>query len=167
MGGDTPTESFSEVIEVDGVRFTAVKIFHPRAECLGTVYMADPICDDVNTTLPLQVYVVTFDSQYYTTSQGRCFAFILEHIPPAKIGRKKLKQVETEIQRLITVRHPNVLSVFAVKLSFPHTSSPPQLTILYEAPPGLNLRDVLQDCDCLKEERAAVSLAPCYIVVGY
>lgn len=39
-------------------------------ECLGTVYLADPICDDVNATLPLEVHVVTFDSHYYTTNQG-------------------------------------------------------------------------------------------------
>lgn len=39
-------------------------------ESLGTVYLADPVCDDVNTTLPLELYVVTFHSQYYTTSQG-------------------------------------------------------------------------------------------------
>ncbi|KAJ6607583.1 kinase-like domain-containing protein [Mycena sp. CBHHK59/15] len=139
IGGDTPTESFSELIEVNGTLFNTVKIFHPRPECLGTIYMADPICDDVNTTLPLQLYVVAFDSHYYTTSQGA----------------KKLKQVESEIQRLIAVRHPNLLSVFAVKLTFPHASGPPRLAVLYEAPPALNLRDVLEDCDSLKEERAS------------
>ena len=33
--------------------------------------MADPICDDVNATLPLELYVITFESHYYTTSQGK------------------------------------------------------------------------------------------------
>ncbi|KAJ7083294.1 hypothetical protein B0H15DRAFT_951985 [Mycena belliarum] len=53
---DMPTESFSEEIVVDGVRFHAVKVFHPRAERLGTSYAADPVCDDVHASLPLQLY---------------------------------------------------------------------------------------------------------------
>jgi hypothetical protein len=34
------------------------------------MYLAEPVCDDVNATLPLEVYTVSFDSQYYTTTQG-------------------------------------------------------------------------------------------------
>ena len=89
VSGDTPTETFSQEMEINGVRFNTVKIFHPRigeytahhcviaipnipnTESLGTIYMADPICDDVNATLPLELYVITFESHYYTTSQGK------------------------------------------------------------------------------------------------
>ena len=85
-------------------------------EGLGTVYMADPVCDDVNTTLPLELHVVTFNSQYYTTNQGR----------------KKLKQLEQEIQQVTLIKHPNLISVFAVKLILPHSSGPPQLMVLTE-----------------------------------
>jgi translation initiation factor 2-alpha kinase 4 len=49
-------------------------------------HLAEPVCDDVNTTLPLELLVVTFDMHYYTTSQGR----------------KKIKQVEAEIQRQVS-----------------------------------------------------------------
>ncbi|KAJ7668466.1 kinase-like domain-containing protein [Mycena polygramma] len=139
VGGDTPTESFSEAIVVDGVQFHAVKIFHPQSERLGMCYTADPICDDVTASLPLQVFVVTFASPYYITSQGK----------------KKLKQVETEIRRLIAICHPNVLRIFAVKLTFPHTSGSPRLVVLHESVPRLSLRDVLEDCDCIKEGRAS------------
>ncbi|KAJ7432513.1 kinase-like domain-containing protein [Mycena galericulata] len=139
VGGDTPTEAFSEPIDVDGVQFHAVRIFHPQPERLGTRYTADPICDDVNASLPLQLYVVAFTSHYYITSQGK----------------KKLKQVEAEIRRLIAICHPNLLRVFAVKLTFPHTSGSPRLAVLHEAPPGSTLRDVLEDCDSLKEARAS------------
>ncbi|KAJ7702683.1 kinase-like domain-containing protein [Mycena rosella] len=138
VGGDMPTEAFSEEVVVDGVGFYAVKIFHPQPERLGTTYTADPVCDDVNTALPLQLYVVAFVSHYYITSQGR----------------KKLKQVEGEIRRLIAICHPNLLRVFAVKLTFPHASGSPRLAVLHEAPPGSSLRDVLEDCDSIKEERA-------------
>ncbi|KAJ7874765.1 kinase-like domain-containing protein [Mycena olivaceomarginata] len=139
VGGDTPTESFSEAVVVDGVQFHAVRIFHPQPERLGTCYTAEPICDDVNASPPLQLYVVKFASHYYITTQGK----------------KKLKQVEAEIRRLITICHPNLLRVFAVKLTFPHTTGLPQLVVLHESVPGLTLRDVLEDCDSIKESRAS------------
>jgi hypothetical protein len=41
------------------------------------VYLADPVCDDVNATLPLELYVVTFYSEYYSTSQGGFFTSYL------------------------------------------------------------------------------------------
>ncbi len=74
-------------------------------------------------------------------------------------GRKKIKQVEAEIQHLTKVRHPNLVSVFAVKLQLP-SNGPPQLMVLYEQTPALNLHDVLDDCDFLREERATVSPSP-------
>lgn len=57
--------------------------------------------------------------------------------------------------KLINVRHPNVLSVFAVKLLIPH-SEYPRLVILSEQRPSLCLQDVLEDCDTLRETRASV-----------
>ncbi|GLB36853.1 putative anticodon binding domain of tRNAs [Lyophyllum shimeji] len=143
MSADTMTESFPHDVEVNGVTFNTVRLFHPRQESLGTVYLADPICDDINTTLPLELYVVNFYSHYYTTSQGR----------------KKLKQVEAEIQRLTTIRHPNHTSVFAVKLTQPHSSGPSQLMVLSEQAPALTLQDVLEDCQFLREDRASEYLA--------
>ncbi|KAF9457367.1 kinase-like domain-containing protein [Collybia nuda] len=139
ISGDTMTETFAQEVNINGVSFNTVKLFHPRPESLGTVYLADPICDDVNTTLPLELFVVTFQSHYYTTTQGR----------------KKLKQVEAEIQRLTAVRHPNHTSVFAVKLTQPNSSGPSQLMVLSEQAPALTLQDVLEDCDSLREERAS------------
>ncbi|KAG7440064.1 Serine/threonine-protein kinase [Guyanagaster necrorhizus] len=136
---DTPTETFDEDIEMNGVHFDTVKFFHPRKSCLGTIYSADPVCDDTNTTLPLELHVITFDSHYYTTNQGR----------------KKVKQVEEEIIRLKSVRHPNVVRVLAVKLNAPHSSGAPQLVILSEQSPALSLKDVLSDCDCLREDRVS------------
>ncbi|KAF8639379.1 hypothetical protein AX17_001535 [Amanita inopinata Kibby_2008] len=138
VAGDTPTETFANEVEIGRLRFNTVKLFHPRNEGLGTVYLAEPICDDVNTTFPLELFVVTFNSHYYTTTQGR----------------KKIKRVEADIQRLTSIRHPNLLSVFAVKLHLPHSSGPPQLMVLSEQAPALTLHDVLEDCESLKEERA-------------
>ncbi|KAJ7070074.1 hypothetical protein C8F01DRAFT_1115157 [Mycena amicta] len=40
------------------------------------------------------------------------------------------------------------------QLTFPHTGGSPRLVVLHEAPPGLTLRNVLEDCDSIKEERA-------------
>ncbi|KAF9218926.1 Serine/threonine-protein kinase [Gyrodon lividus] len=136
--GDTLTESFPIEVEFRGIRFSAVKMFHPRKECLGVTYLADPMCDDVHATLPLEVHSIEFNSEYYVSTQGR----------------KKLGQLEAEIQRLMNVHHPNLLSVFAVKLYFPHLG-PPRLTILSEQRPALTLQDVLEDCDRLREDRAS------------
>ncbi|KAF8655998.1 hypothetical protein AX16_002818 [Volvariella volvacea WC 439] len=140
---DTLTETFPNEIEYEkGVRFHTVKIFYPRQEGLGTLYMAEPVFDDVNTTLPLELYVVTFDSHYYTTSQGK----------------KKIKQVEAEIQRLTTIRHVNLVRILAVKLHMPQSSGAPQLMVLSEQPPPLTLCAMLEDCDYLREDRATVYL---------
>ena len=43
---------------------------NPKSERLGTVYLAEPICDDIRTTLPLELYVILFDSEHYVTTQG-------------------------------------------------------------------------------------------------
>ncbi|KAG5719281.1 Serine/threonine-protein kinase gcn2 [Termitomyces sp. T112] len=141
--GDTMTESFPYNVKVDGITFNTVRLFHPRQESLGTVYMADPVCDDINATLPLELYIVNFYSQYYATNQGH----------------KKLKQVEAEIQRLTLIRHPNHTSVFAVKLTQSHSSGPSQLIVLSEQAPPLTLQDVLEDTQSLREERASEYLA--------
>lgn len=135
--GDTPMETFSQEIRVRDVAFHTVKLFHPKRECLGVTYLAEPVCDDVNVTLPLELHVYTFEASYYTTSQGR----------------KKLKQLESDIQKLITIRHENLISVYAVKLTMPHTSDPTRLAILCEQRPSMTLLDVLENCDTLREER--------------
>ncbi|KAG0696775.1 hypothetical protein DFH29DRAFT_949716 [Suillus ampliporus] len=114
--GDTLTESFPHEIEFRGVRFSAVKMFHPQQECLGITYLADPLCDDVNATLPLE---------------------------------KKLHAAEAEIQKLINIHHPNLLSTLAVKLNFPYSGAQPCLTILSEQ------RPVLMIANSLREDRAS------------
>lgn len=104
------------------------------------MYQAEPICDDIAATLPLEVHLVTFDSHYYTTNQGR----------------KKLKLVQEDVQRLIGVQHANVIRLYAVKLTLPHSSGAPQLAVLMEQKPQLTLHDLLEDCETLREERASV-----------
>ncbi|EIW85919.1 hypothetical protein CONPUDRAFT_114006 [Coniophora puteana RWD-64-598 SS2] len=136
VAGEILTETFAREVEFRGLRFSSVKMFHQRRECLGTYYLADPVCDDVRATLPLEVHVIEFNSDYYTSSQGK----------------KKLNQVEAELNKLSTLRHPNLLSVLAVKLSLNHV--PPRLVVLSEQRPALTLQDVLEDSECLREERA-------------
>jgi eukaryotic translation initiation factor 2-alpha kinase 4 len=91
--GDIFTESFNQEIVFGGVTFQSVKIFHPYAgkmtpsfplfgsnwlpDSLGMTYLADPICDDVNMTLPLELHAITFNDPYYTTSQGTISSLFL------------------------------------------------------------------------------------------
>ncbi|KAG8220630.1 kinase-like domain-containing protein [Butyriboletus roseoflavus] len=140
--GDTLTELFPVEVEFKGIHFTAVKMFRPHKECLGVTYLAEPLCDDVHATLPLEVHTIEFNSEYYISFQGR----------------RKLSQLEAEVQRLMNVHHPNLLTVLAVKLSFPHLG-PPRLTILSEQRPALTLQDLLEDCDSLREDRVSEYLA--------
>jgi len=133
------TQTFDREIIVNELRFRAVKLFHSRQDYLGIVYQAEPICDDIAATLPLEVHLVTFDSHYYTTHQGR----------------KKLKLVQEDVQRLIGVQHGNVIRLYAVKLTLPHSSGAPQLAVLMEQRPQLTLHDLLEDCETLREERAS------------
>ncbi|KAH9956146.1 hypothetical protein BC827DRAFT_1139950 [Russula dissimulans] len=139
VADDIPTQTFDREIIVNELHFRAVRLFHPRHDCLGTTYQAEPICDDVTATLPLEVHLVTFDTHYYTTHQGR----------------KKLKLVQEEVQRLIGVRHENVIRVYAVRLTLPQSSGAPQLAVLMEQKPQLTLHDLLEDCETLREERAS------------
>ncbi|KAH8096907.1 hypothetical protein BXZ70DRAFT_945142 [Cristinia sonorae] len=134
----TPIETFQEEIQWQGVSFMSVKLFHPQKECLGTVWQADPITEDPHTSFNLEVFTITFESRYYSTSQGR----------------KKLQQLESEIQRLCSIRHSNLLAMLAVKLTTPHSSGPPKLVLLCEGRPSVTLEDVLQDSDSLREDRA-------------
>ncbi|KAF8483387.1 hypothetical protein DFH94DRAFT_307281 [Russula ochroleuca] len=133
------TQSFDREIVANELHFRAVKLFHPRHDCLGTVYQAEPICDDIAASLPLEVHLVTFDTHYYTTHQGR----------------KKLKLVQEEIQRLIGIHQGNVIRLYAVKLTLPQSSGAPQLAVLMEQKPQLTLYDLLEDCETLHEERAS------------
>ncbi|KAF8959858.1 kinase-like domain-containing protein [Flammula alnicola] len=136
---DILTETFHDMHTDTGVKFDTVRLFHPRTAHLGIVYMADPIVDEKVVVPPLELYSVTFESHYYTTTQGR----------------KKLNQIEQEIKHLIAVRHPKLLTVYAAKLNLPHSSGPPQLMVLTEQTPALTLHDVLEDCESFREDRAS------------
>ncbi|KAI0066910.1 Serine/threonine-protein kinase [Artomyces pyxidatus] len=134
---DLLTQTFEHEVIIDGLRFRTVRLYHPqKVECLGTVYQAEPVCDDANATLPLEVFIVVFDAPYYTTPQGR----------------KKLKQVELEIKRLTTLRHVNLVSVYAVRLS--QSGGAPRLAILMEQTAAFTLQDLLEECEALREDRA-------------
>lgn len=95
----------------------------------------------------MELYSITFSSHYYTTTQGR----------------KKLTQVETEIKHLINTRHPKLQTVFGVKLILPRGSDPPRLMVVNEQAPTLTLHDVLEECECFREDRATVSHSNSYI----
>lgn len=111
----------------------------PPAECLGTVWQAEPIYPSESAP-QLELLVVEFGTRFYSTAHGR----------------KKLKALAEDLRRLASVRHTNLLAVLAAKLSLPNTSSPPKLSILHEKRPPLTLYDVLADSDALREDRATV-----------
>lgn len=72
-------------------------------------------------------------------------------------GRKKLRQVESEVRKLMKIKEEGVLRIYGVQLRVPRSNESSRLLVLMEKQPSMTLRDVLLDCDCLKEERASVS----------
>ena len=115
------------------------------AECLGTVWQAEPIVpgpgpNESAPTLALELLVVSFGARYYSTAQGR----------------KKLKALADDVRRLASVRHTHLLGVLAAKLVLPNASAAPRLYVLHERRPAVTLQDVLEDCESLREDRASV-----------
>ncbi|KAI0746241.1 Serine/threonine-protein kinase [Daedaleopsis nitida] len=139
----TPVESFDREIKWRGQSFYKVRLFQPRQECLGTVHQADPVCDEPLSCLPLEMLSITFLSDYYATNQGL----------------KKLRQVESELQRLTSMHHPNLLAILAAKLKTPHANAPPRLLVLTEQRPSVTLYDILQDTERVREDRATEYLS--------
>ena len=70
-------------------------------------------------------------------------------------GRKKLRALEAELLKLTTLRHPNLIHIYAVKLVF--SGSRGKLVILSEEFPSYTLADALQDFGEMKEQKASVS----------
>ena len=64
--------------------------------------------------------------------------------------------METELQRLVGIRHQNLLATLAAKLTTPSANSSPRLIILMERRPSMTLYDLLEDSDGIREERATV-----------
>lgn len=127
---------------------------------LGLIYMAEPILEDGSMAPQLELYLVSFQSKYYLSTQGR----------------KKLSQVEQEIKDLTKIRHPKLLTIYAHKLNVPglsnsqangHAPIMPQLLVLMEQAPALTLHDVLEDCESFREDRASVCLLSYLSIVHF
>ncbi|KAG9128480.1 hypothetical protein FRC07_009703 [Ceratobasidium sp. 392] len=109
-------EKFEDKIEIGGKSFDSIRLSCPQSNGpLGTTYLAEPISfedsyktpprlrlDTQNEVEPtvLEMHETIFYSTYYSN--------------PA--GRSKLSTLVEEIRRLITVRHPHLQNVYAVKL---------------------------------------------------
>lgn len=153
----------------------AIHLLYAHAECLATIYQAEPIplfstsalvssppapsAPFTNSTPPLEQLTITFTSPYYLTPQGL----------------KKLQTLDAELTRLARIRHPNLCALLAVKLSVPQPAweSPPRLrsrdqdigrlksgktgpklVLLMEGRPKVTLEDVMEECDRMREDRA-------------
>ncbi|EUC62024.1 PEK/GCN2 kinase [Rhizoctonia solani AG-3 Rhs1AP] len=120
-------EQFNETIELDGRVFNAVRLSCPQpVGAIGTVYFAEPLFKDsdkwplkltvstqVEPEVPmLEMHETIFYSNYYSN--------------PA--GRSKLATLITEIRRLVSIKHPNLQEIYAVKLT---TTNPRQSTTAF------------------------------------
>lgn len=74
-------------------------------------------------------------------------------------GRKRVREVETELRVLQSLRHPNLAPLYYTELRDSGHGGHPTLYILTQKPHALNLQDVLEQLDVLRTEKAVVCLA--------
>jgi len=77
------TINFEGGIDVGAnVIFETFKLFSPRQDGFGTTYVAEPATDDFHECPPLELHVIVFDADYYTTTQGKHFVPFRHWIDP-------------------------------------------------------------------------------------
>ncbi|KAF8340679.1 kinase-like domain-containing protein [Cantharellus anzutake] len=130
---DPRQEVFDEGVDLGkGVIAREFRLSLPRQDGVTTIFYAEPVLP-IGTSYPLlELHRTEFDTQYYVHGQGQ----------------NKVSNMHDEIRRLVEIRHDNLLSVFATKLSMKHGAIP-VLSLLVEKPPSLNLPDLLDGCDFL------------------
>ncbi|KAH8828108.1 other/PEK/GCN2 protein kinase [Flagelloscypha sp. PMI_526] len=147
-----PVENFPHEMSFLGITFRSVRLYGKRRrDTIFATYDSDPICEDVNASLPIETYIVDFGTTtYYGTTAGR----------------KELRAIEADLQRMrrITQKNQNLLRILGVKLTLPGDHrriladegdvTSPRLVIVAEQPPTLSLWDVL---DTLEESGSWMS----------
>lgn len=126
------------------------------------VYSADPIFDIPLRHPPLEVHKVEFDGEHYRSNQGTFqhhrTLTTTTNVIKCYQGRKKLRELQEELRRLISVHHANLLRIFAVKMTLkPNIGSPPMLCILVERNPALSLAELLENCETIPITKSLVS----------
>lgn len=126
------------------------------------IYDAEPVCNEAHPPVPLELHVINFESNYYRTHPGILYLFDLDQgflsgVLTVNLGRKKIDQVVNEFKRLTRLKSNDFIQgVFAVQMTGARSNQACRLAILTEKRPPLTLRDVLQDCDGLREDRVTV-----------
>ncbi|KAG8961816.1 hypothetical protein FRC03_004923 [Tulasnella sp. 419] len=136
---DDLTETFPTAVRLtDDVSFRTVKLHTPRQDALGKVFLADPVLDSPSTPIsPLELHTFVFSSAYYGRSQGK----------------KRLRDLQQELEDLIPLRHPNLSSTYYAEIKKVEENGQ-TLNILTDRTPSLTLRDVLEHCDSLRYDKA-------------
>lgn len=84
--------------------------------------------------------------------------FVYKHAHKHGPGKKKIEALAQEVKRLTTLQsYKHVQQVFAIKVSISNNDNDPtRIAILMEKRPSMTVRDLLQDCDGLREDRVKV-----------
>ncbi|KAG8885633.1 hypothetical protein FRB98_001726 [Tulasnella sp. 332] len=135
-------ERFTNAISIgEGLTtFNSVRIVGSRSGTFGKVLIVEPVLDTVgeNDCLPpMELQSITFESAYYQRSQGK----------------KRLRELETELQDLVTLQHPNLSLVYAAEIKRSDQGSQ-TLNLLTEPATSLTLEDVLEHSDGIRRDKA-------------
>ncbi|KAG8905299.1 hypothetical protein FRB99_000272 [Tulasnella sp. 403] len=137
---DESVERFTQPIVLgEGITFGAVKILLSEAVPLGRISAVEPIVESPGSVEipPLGLCSVLLTSAYYNRSQGK----------------KRLREIEAEVQALRTLSHPNLARIYAAELKKNHEDNQTLIVLTDRAAP-LTLRDVLEQSETLRPEKA-------------
>ncbi|KAG9126718.1 hypothetical protein FRC07_002261 [Ceratobasidium sp. 392] len=163
-------ERFEDEIEIGARSFDSVRLFCPQSNAkLGTTYLAEPLFfKDAHRT--------SSESQTVQTTPAPVEPLVLEmheilfqykrdsDLVPT--GRSNLLTLIEEIRRLITIKHPNLQTVYTVKARWTdgeHSHSDVndeegavymRVCLLAERSPQISLDGMLALCGTVKEDRA-------------
>lgn len=185
---EVPIEVFPDPIQVycsvlgETISFDSLMMFSPqtgdcrclrivyillpsRLEYYGTRWKAEPISDAPRGSLSFDLYIISFDNQYYGSFKGLwALSTVFLHIEIYLKGRRKLKEFAQILHTQCSIRHSSLSNVYAVNLSLSH---PPRLAILVEEQQRMSIRDLLETADSLNIQKATVTLSIIYIRLQY
>ncbi|PWY99241.1 Serine/threonine-protein kinase [Testicularia cyperi] len=140
---DTRIETFLEPIEQNG-RVTSVIRVGPIVGTTGlaTRHLAESAHDDPSDSHAQTPHTWIIE-YYHITSPHYAYS----------AGKRKVEEVEFELDKLIKVREPGLVNVLAGAVTRNTSSHGWKLSVVLERTDGLRLRDLLEQCETLPWRR--------------
>ena len=152
-GSSERIETFMEPIEENG-RVTSVLRVGPVLEKthLSVRHLAEPAHDDPSDTNVARSWIL---EHYFITSVHYAYSS----------GKRKIEDVEYELDKLAKIREPSLVNVLASAVTRMGDNQGWKLNVVSERCHSILLRDLLDQCDVLPWKRARVCAVPASMVL--